>query len=336
MTTSERIEATFNHSESGGVPLWGILCGRTFYEHVLGVDNVGGPEEVALDDKLSAHAEVYNSFGIDITRAQLWPAAPGVEDTHWAGRTVTADTLADFVPEFPAADAVDEWCDIAVRQVAANAPRTLFAPTIHGPFCRTFELMGLEEFSYAVADEPDQVKRLMEMFTDYNTLRAKCLAARSEVTVVAICDDMAAKGATLFPPVWMREHWLPLLQRVIEPLLKAGKRVIFHSDGKMDALIPDLIDIGVDGINPLEPLAGMDLAELKREYGRDVTLIGGVDCSQLLPFGSHTEIRDEVRRLLDIGAAGGGFIIGDSSMVVPSTPVDSLLTFYETVREYNV
>jgi len=62
-----------------------------------------------------------------------------------------------------------------------------------------------------------------------------------------------------------------------------------------------------------------------------VTLIGGVDCSQLLPFGTPQKIRDEVRRLLDIGAPGGGFIIGDSSSVAPNTPVKNLLAFYETV-----
>jgi uroporphyrinogen decarboxylase len=99
-------------------------------------------------------------------------------------------------------------------------------------------------------------------------------------------------------------------------------------------LIPDLIEAGIDAINPLEPLAGMDLAELKKQYGKDVTLIGGVDCSQLLPFGKPQEIRDEVKRLLDIGAPGGGFIVGDSSCILPDTPVENVLAFYETVHEY--
>ena len=97
---------------------------------------------------------------------------------------------------------------------------------------------------------------------------------------------------------------------------------------------PDLIELGIDGLNPLEPLAGMDLKALKARYGRDLTLIGGVDCARLLPFGRPEQIRDEVRRILDIGAPGGGFVIGDSSQIMPDTPLENILAFYETVHEF--
>jgi uroporphyrinogen decarboxylase len=194
--------------------------------------------------------------------------------------------------------------------------------------------MGLEEFSYACADSPAQVERLMHVYVEYYRSLAQRYAACAEVRYVAVCDDLAFKGGLLFPPAWMRRAWLPIFEQIVKPLKAAGIKVIFHSDGNMEALIEDLIGIGVDAINPLEPLAGMDLAALKLRYGRDVTLIGGVDCSQLLPFGTPGQIRDEVRRLLDIGAPGGGFIIGDSSQVLPMTPVENVLAFYQTVHEY--
>jgi hypothetical protein len=335
-TVLDRVNAAFDHKE-GYVPLWAAISNRPVYEHAAG-EPVGNAAETSLDDKLRIHAAVFRNLGIELCRAQLWP--PDREshlkgETEWAERPITAANIRSFKPGLPGPAAQKEECAICVRQVLLNAPHTVFAPTIHGPFCRVFEMMGFEFFSYAMVDHPAEIERLMDVFTVYNASRATLYAAEPDVKYMAICDDIAYKGSTMASPDWMRAHWLPRLAQIVTILKKAGKRVIYHSDGKMDALIPDLIGIGVDAINPIEILAGMDLADLKRRFGKDVTFIGGVDCSQLLPFGTPAQIRDEVRRTLDTGAPGGGFVIGDTSQVVPTTPVENLLAFYETVREYN-
>jgi uroporphyrinogen decarboxylase len=94
------------------------------------------------------------------------------------------------------------------------------------------------------------------------------------------------------------------------------------------------LDCGVAGLNPLEPLAGNDIPALKKRYGRDLILVGGMDCSQLLPLGSADDVRDGVRQLLRDAGYGGGFFIGSSSEIVPSTPVENILAFYEACREF--
>ena len=333
---SRRVEDAFAHREGDRVPLWGIIQNRPVYEHVLGAELVGDPPDVALDDKIRLHARVYRELEIDMTRAHIWPPARGRaadQATEWAPRTVTAGEIGDYRPELPDDDARDEHVAINCRILAADAPHTVFAPTVRGVFCPTFERMGLEEFSYAWRDSPGEVERVMGAHADYARSMAQRYADRPEVRVVAVCDDVAFKSGAIFPPDWMREVWLPMLAHVVEPLVKRGVRIIFHSDGNIEQFIPDLIDIGVAAINPLEPLAGMDLAALKREYGTELTLIGGVDCAQLLTFATPAAIRDEVRRLLDVGAPGGGFVIGDSSCIMPNTPLENVLAFYETVRE---
>jgi len=330
-----RVALAFDHQEPDRVPLWGIIENRPLYEHVLGPGHVGPAAQVSLDDKCRLHAQVYRSLGIDITRAHLWPPDPGPQErVNWRQHTLRADQIEHFQPALPDEAARDE--EVAVRRqiVRTDRPHTVFAPSLRGCLCPVFEQMGLEEFSYACADSPAQVERLMHVYAGYYRSLAQRYAACAEARYVAVCDDLAFKGGLMFPPAWMRRVWLPIFRQIIEPLKAAGIKVIFHSDGNMEALIEDLIGIGVDAINPLEPLAGMDLAALKRRYGRAVTLIGGVDCSQLLPFGTPGAIRDEVRRLLDIGAPGGGFIIGDSSQILPMTPVENVLAFYQTVHEY--
>ena len=327
----EHIGQAFDHVE-GRVPLWAILINRPAYEHVLG--DVADAGEVPLEEKIALHARVYRELGIEMTRAFIWPPDRRPKEVAaWAKRNLTADQIATFQPKLPSDGELDEDVALRCRQVELNRPHTVFAPTIRGVFCPLYEQMGLEEFSYACVDAPAQVERLMDVYTRHAAGLARRYAARQGVSYIAICDDMAYKNATIFPPGWMRKHWIPRLAQVVAPLKQAGIRVIFHSDGDVTALVPDLIGIGIDALNPLEPLAGMDLARLKRDFGRDLTLIGGVDCSQLLPYGSPQQIRDEVRRLLDIGRPGGGFIIGDSSNITPNTPLENVLAFLETVRE---
>ena len=333
---SRRVEDAFAHREGDRTPLWAIIQNRPVYEHVLGAERVGDPADVALDEKIRLHARVYRELEIDMTRAHIWPPARRQAPdavTEWARRTASARDIHDYRPELPDDDARDEHVAVNCRILTADAPHTVFAPTVRGVFCPTFERMGLEEFSYAWRDSPGEVERVMAAHAEYARSMAQRYADRPEVRFVAVCDDMAFKSGPIFPPPWMREVWLPMLAHVVEPLVRRGVRIIFHSDGNIEQFIPDLMGIGVAAINPLEPLAGMDLAALKREYGAALTLIGGVDCAQLLTFGTPATIRDEVRRLLDVGAPGGGFVIGDSSCIMPNTPLENVLAFYETVRQ---
>lgn len=333
-TGCRRIEAAFAHRQADRVPLWAAIQNRPVYEHVLGAGRVGRKAETPVDDKIRLHAEAYEKLGIDMCRAQLWPPDPqeaAHEATAWHAHAITADSIAQYHPTLPDDKTRDEEVAIKVRQVRANRPHTVFAPTIRGIFCPTFEKMGLEEFSYAATDSPGEIERLLDVYTEYDLSVAQRYAAQPEVKYVAICDDMAFKGGLIFPPDWMRRHWKPRMARIVAMLKKAGIRVIFHSDGNTEAILPDAIEIGFDAINPLEPLAGMDLAHLKRTFGKDLTLIGGVDCAQLLTFETPQKVREEVKRLLEIGAPGGGFIIGDSSEIMPNTPLANVLAFYETV-----
>ena len=85
-------------------------------------------------------------------------------------------------------------------------------------------------------------------------------------------------------------------------------------------IVEDLISAGIDGLHPLEPLAGMDIGLLKRRYGSKLVLVGNVDCSQLLPFGTRDEIRNAVKACLRAASPGGGHFINSSTQVLPSHP----------------
>jgi uroporphyrinogen decarboxylase len=101
----------------------------------------------------------------------------------------------------------------------------------------------------------------------------------------------------------------------------------------MDVL-DDMIEAGIDGLNPIEPIAGMDIGLLKRRYGKNLILVGNVDCSQVLPLGTVEEVIGAAKECLRLAGHGGGLFIGSSSEIVPATPVENILAFYEACRTW--
>ena len=115
-----------------------------------------------------------------------------------------------------------------------------------------------------------------------------------------------------------------------------GVPLIFHSDGAVYDYIPDLIEVGIDVLNPVQYTASnMDLARLKKDFGDDLSFWGaGIDTQRVLMSGTTREIADEVKRNIDIMAPGGGFIFGSVQNLLEGTPIENIATAFETALAY--
>jgi uroporphyrinogen decarboxylase len=113
-------------------------------------------------------------------------------------------------------------------------------------------------------------------------------------------------------------------------------KVFFHSDGDVAPLIEDFIEIGVDILNPIQTSAGSmaDLPSLKKRYGKNIVFCGGIDTHRLLPYGSVEEVRQEVRRVIQILGPGGGFMIGAVHTVMDDVPPENVLAMVDAVEEF--
>jgi uroporphyrinogen decarboxylase len=194
--------------------------------------------------------------------------------------------------------------------------------------------MGQQLFSYAIYDAPSEVERILEIKTESAVRLARAAAEARLCPIYFIGDDVAYKGKLLFSPAFLRRTFLRSLRRVIQPLKAAGMTIVFHSDGYVMDLLDDLIDAGIDGLNPIEPIAGMDIGLLKRRYGDRLILVGNVDCSQVLPLGTVDDVVEATKACLRAAGHGGGLFIGSSSEIVPCTPVENILAFYEACRTW--
>ena len=119
--------------------------------------------------------------------------------------------------------------------------------------------------------------------------------------------------------------------RSIRPDIKLA----WHSCGSILPIIPDFIELGLDILNPIQPLAaGMDPVFLKTEFGMDLAFFGGIDVQELLPRGTPERIKDEVRRRIEILGRDGGYIVAPAHNIQPDTPMENVMAFFEAVLSY--
>jgi len=168
--------------------------------------------------------------------------------------------------------------------------------------------VGLEAFCYYLADLPEG----------------------HGIEAVFCGDDIAYKTGPLLSPRWFDEHYLWRLARVCEAYHRQGIRVLFHSDGNLLPILDGLVAAGIDGVNPLEVLAGMEPAVVHGRHPQ-LFLAGGIDVSQLLPLGKPAEVREVVRRA--VGECGGRLMVGSSTELNNEVPLENYLALREAVLE---
>ncbi|MHB1160295.1 MAG: uroporphyrinogen decarboxylase family protein, partial [Chloroflexota bacterium] len=148
-------------------------------------------------------------------------------------------------------------------------------------FMTTALLSGLERFLMMIYDEPDLVRRMVDMVVEVHTVLAR-RAVRAGADIVVLGDDYAGRTGPMMSPAKFRELFLPGIRRVVQAVHEEGALCFKHSDGNIWALMDFFVEAGFDGIHPLEPIAGMDLGEVKQRYGQKLCLLGNVDCGYML------------------------------------------------------
>jgi len=145
-------------------------------------------------------------------------------------------------------------------------------------------------------------------------------------------DDVGIQSGLMMSPEMWRKYLKPRVAEMFDLIRSCGKRVRYHSCGGVRDIIPDLIDIGLEVLNPFQPLAaGMEPVALKRDFGKHLTFHGGIDMQELLPHATVQQVRDETQRLLDILNQDGGWIACSSHNLQPDTPPENIVAMYEVL-----
>jgi len=307
--------------------------------------------------------QILQRFGVDCRRVVLRPpstaaaASPSSnEDTYldeWGVRRQRAELYWEIVGH-PLADARGEdlrhypWPDphdpCRVAGLAEEA-RRLYEETDYalvadflggGIFEQALWMRGFERFLMdLITDEPLVIALLDTLLERYIEFYAVYLEAVGPyVQIVAVGDDLGMQTGPLISPRLYRRLIKPRHKELYDFIhSRTEAKIMHHTCGSVFPFVQDLIDVGVDILNPIQTSArGMDPAALKREFGEQLVFHGGIDVQQILPFATPERVREEVKRIVATLGQGGGYILAPSHNIQADVPPENVLAMYEAIQ----
>jgi len=204
---------------------------------------------------------------------------------------------------------------------------------MRGSFVRSWRLMGMTNLMMNIYKNPEFVHAVAQMMLEFNLAQLDLLVDAG-LDVLVIEDDIANTKS----PMISLKHFQIFVnyynRQIVEKAHEKGIKVIRHSDGNLWPLMDTLLETGYDGINPLEPQAGMTIKKVKEYCGDKICLFGNIDCVDLLPSGTTEEVKQAVIQAIEDGAKGGGLVICSSNSLHPGVNPENCIAMFEAVRKH--
>ncbi len=290
----------------------------------LGLDNVGSG---ATFLKVSECGDEYvDEWGV------RYRGGPQVVSHPLCGPIKSRDDLAAWNPPDP-----DARFRIKVLQDMVARYKGRHAIFFHhrAAFMWSAYLVGLDRLLELFYEDPGFVHELFEKVFRTNE-RIVRNAVRAGAEVICLGDDYASNQGPLFSPKMFREFVLPYLQRMIDAIHEEGAFAVKHSDGNIWPILDDIVNTGVDGLNPIEPVANMDLGEVKAAYGDRICLVGNIDCGDLLCNGSPEDVEKAVEAAIRAGSPGGRYMLSSSNSIHASVKPENFKAMIDAGYKYGI
>ena len=310
MTRRDLVKAAIQHKETERCPYAVELCGGAWeaVQPYVGTDDAVG----------------FLNNDIEFIRIPWWGWYELPPD--WAG-PITPTTHEKIIGLGNYDGIVDR-----IKQLRQQSDRYLLVCVYGSPFEKAYFARGFENFMMDIAADPDWTKKFLTRIVDRNMTMLENILAIQEIDGVLLGSDWGSQIDLLMSPAVWQDMIRPGEQREYDLCHAFGKDVWVHSCGKIDKIIPSLVEMGLDVLNPVQPEC-MDIAMLKEKFGDKLTFYGGVSTQQILPFGTPDEVKAEARRVRDLMSRGGGYIFAPSQGLQSDVPAKNLIALLEVARE---
>ncbi|HBO43934.1 MAG TPA: hypothetical protein DD670_08385 [Planctomycetaceae bacterium] len=354
MTPRERFLAAFEHRETDRVPIFDALNSPALYRAKLGCENFfsDGEPTVRLAKAIGFDAcLVYESTytGL-ISQRRDWLDDRRFRDELGVGYMVDPSSWPLAFPETPSLRNRDDWRKVTlpdprepwrhenIRSAIAaahqgNADDLAVVAGVRSAFAVLYISMGVMDLSMSLYEDPDLIREMSEAICEFWTqsaLRAVELGADA----VFIANDMGMNDHTIIAPHMIRSLFMPALKTQIQTIRETGTRVILHTCGNVNAILPDLVDTGIDGLNNLQVLSGMDIADIKRDFGDRLTLIGNVDSTNIMSGNDPDRVESAVIETIRKASPGGGHILATDHSLHGGIPVSNIERFIAAAKKW--
>ena len=347
MTSKERVLMTINHEEPDRVPVCSTYVPEVEAQlrekySVAPSDDLG---VVLGNDMVKVASGLENSYYMNeeptyvcpfgITWKNAWNETGRYSEIYGHPLAGDPSKLLDYnIP--------DPTKDTKVLTAIENAVEKYGKDKwiIGSSQCSIFEaswyLRGLDTFLMDMLLDEDYTNELMDKVMVYP--HKMCLQfIEKGVDMVWVGDDVSTQLNMMMSPDTWRKYLKPRYAKMFADFKKANKniKICYHSCGNLQAVIPELIEIGLDVLNPIQPLA-MEPVEFKKKFGKQITMYGTLDVQHVLPFGTVEDVENEVKRLCDGCKTGGGFILSPAHHIQSDTSIENIEAFYRAAKKYGV
>lgn len=351
MTPKERVIAAFNHEEHETVPAYVRIIenweSHKDYFHVKDQDQ--------LFDKLGNTIRSFvpdNPDRKSNTPVKNVDYQVTVDVSIWGVPEEFAGTYSDLIAR-PLGNAMTisdvenhkwpsgtRWDFSGMNEKLKSETRLArLSPSWMPVFSRLAELFGMERtLTDLYLNRPlieAALAHIDNFYTDfYQNMLSNC---GNNLEIFGLGDDFAANNGMLFDPDLWRELFKPLYAKYIRMAKDYGLYTFMHACGDITAVLPDLIDIGLDGWQTVQThLNGQRPEFIKKEFGKHITFIGAIDSTNILCKGDSNTVRDHVKKQLDILATGGGYICAPDHIILSDVPSENIEVLYDTCNKYRL
>ena len=340
MLHRERVECALSYQAPDRPPKGEILIDNDFLELYM-------PNE---KDRHAVYLALLDEFNLDLISEELTRPEPQKIGVAKSGRPVLEDCWG--VRYEYAKDGL-HYCQFPIPEPSAVSTYNFPDPKIYtaekltwwkketdrfvcsilgGTFDNLVPLIGFDTLMMWSIQSPEVLEKLAWKAAHFNLALAK-IAAAAGVDMLIIADDIAYNCGTFISPEKHRQLFFPALKWLVTEIHNRTNCVCFmHTDGNINAVMDDIVDCGFDGLQSLQPSAGMDIRAVKKKYGDKLCLMGNIDLDYLLPKGTKNEIQTEVKSLARDVGADGGWILSTCNTLSRAVPFDAAKTMYDAIE----
>lgn len=310
MTRRELVQAAIAHQTTPRIPYCIDLCPEAW--DVLKKQTVIPNAVEFVDNDVMDWSPPWwgwNNLGPDWTQPDIPTSRP---------QTLGSGSYPDFVT--------------ALKNARQTSDKYFLARLYGIHFEKAYFARRFENFLADIGSEPAFAKKLLDFIIERNLVMLENFLSLPEIDGVLLGSDWGSQLDTLMSVGTWDELIRPGEQKMYDLVKSYGKDVWIHSCGNINRLIPRLIEMGVQVLNPVQPEA-MDIAELKQKYGQKLTFWGGISTQKTLPYGTPDEVRTEARQVRELLSRDGGYIFSPAQSIQDDVPVANILALLEVARE---
>lgn len=359
MNSRERILTALNKSQPDKVPIFELLIDEI---SVIRLADLLLPEQVEVKAEktrfgeesfkvLDLYCSVIEELKIDATTTNFSVGLEIISENRGRDKFGTVYHLSPHGEPFPIDGPIKVISDTEGFDMVSKINESDFSGAkyvidkfgkdkahflnILDPYKLSWRLTGgMQNLLINYVQNPKLVQKLACITTDFD-IAAIDIAKKIGVNVIAVPGDLAGEENTLMSPKHYREYVKPYHKILVEHAHKKGLKIVKHSDGNLWPIIDDFVEVGFDGIHPIQPQC-MDIGEVKKYLGKKTCILGNIDCRSLLPFGTEEEVEETVKETIKKASKGGGYIISSSNSIHPGVKPENYVAMINAVHKYGV